>query len=500
MILHLLLVIRMCSDNMYRQGAMQASPLHSTPPPPLRGLSSLHDNAAGPPAGTWSTRILLCLGMVLMLAFFVSPGRASAHTLDTTKTSAGQPTLQIVVGFDDNSRLDYWTPAWITLSNAGPDFRGVIAATTYANTRVVAAGTLPWSYKQPVVLPHGAQKQINIYVPFYESPSVPLGVVATLSDNDGKVIATQAVAPFTLDQGSPLIGILSDQTAQGAGFTPLNAVSLPDHARSIQMATLDASTLPDMAEALGNFDVIVLDGFSTSTLNAAQLAALQTWVNQGGALIEVGGPQWQRTLAALPPQLLPVVINGTGTLPAGTNLLPAGGPTIAEIGQRGAPGTLQKSITISSAILPGKDDARQQALSGLETVLASGTTPLIVQAHQGQGIICYLAFDPASEPFVNWPGTIALWKGLLLRTLGDQALIPNIIPRYNNGPGQTILRGGLWQILQPSTLFPIWELLFLLLGYIILSIHQQHLYYSAQPGRAVCACDDIFQRIHSWSG
>src|SRR6266404_1404862 len=163
MILRLLPVIRMCSQsyNMYRQGAMQASPLHSTPPPPLRGLSSttrLHDNVAGPAAGTWSTRILLCLGMALMLAFFVSPGRASAHTLDTTKTSAGQPTLQMVVGFDDNSRLDYWTPAWITLSNDGPDFRGVLAATTYANARVVAASTLPWSYKQPVVLPHGAQK------------------------------------------------------------------------------------------------------------------------------------------------------------------------------------------------------------------------------------------------------------------------------------------------------------------------------------------------------
>src|SRR5260370_4061093 len=31
-------------------------------------------------------------------------------------------------------------------------------------------------------------------------------------------------------------------------------------------------------------------------------------------------------------------------------------------------------------------------------------------------------------------------------------------------------------------------------------IHQQHLYYSAQPGWAVSACDDIFQCIHSWSG
>src|SRR5258708_16792205 len=99
----------------------------------------LHDNAAGHPAGTWSTRILLCLGMALMLAFFVSPGRASAHTLDTTKTSAGQPTLQMVVGFDDNSRLDYWTPPWITLRNAGPDFRCVLTAKTYRNESELAS-------------------------------------------------------------------------------------------------------------------------------------------------------------------------------------------------------------------------------------------------------------------------------------------------------------------------------------------------------------------------
>src|SRR5260370_28787159 len=243
----------------------------------------IQNNATGRPAGTWSTRIRLCLGMALMLAFFVSPGRAAAHTLDATKTFAGQPTLQMVVGFDDDSRLDYWTPARITLSNAGPDFRGVLAATTYAS-RLVATSTLPWSYKQPVVLPHGAQKQITIYVPFYESPSVPLGVVATLSDNDGKVIATQAVAPFTLDQGSPLIGILSDQPAQGAVTAPLSAVSLPDPTRPIQVAALDASTTPVMPEALDNFDVNVLANFSTSALNPPQLAALHTPANHDAAL------------------------------------------------------------------------------------------------------------------------------------------------------------------------------------------------------------------------
>ena len=228
------------------------------------------------------------------------------------------PTLQIAVGFEDDSRLNYWTPVQVTLSNEGSDFKGALSATTYAgfSRPEVVGSTLPWSYHESIVLPHGIQKQINLYVPFYETPAVPHGIVATLSDNSGKVIAIRTDKPFTLDSGSLLIGILSDNTAESPGFSPLSNVSLPDPGRSIELATLNASTMPDMAEVLENFDVIVLDDFTTSTLNNSQLSALQTWINRGGVLIAVGASDWQRTLGALPPQLLPVVIQGTGVLPA----------------------------------------------------------------------------------------------------------------------------------------------------------------------------------------
>jgi len=376
----------------------------------------------------------------------------------------------VSAGFDENSRLDYWIPVQITLSNDGPDFRGSISATTYTSrllTGLVVGTILPWNYQEPVILPHGSRKQIDMYVPFYESPSLPRGIIVRLSDSHGKVIDVQKDVPSPLPPSSLFIGILSDQSPQSAEFSPLKAVPLPDPGRSIGMASLSASTFPEMAEVLDNFDVIILDDFTTITLNTAQLNALQTWINQGGVLIEIGGPQWQRTLATLPPQLLPVVIQGTDILPAGTHLLPTGSPTIAETGQKTAPDTLQKSTTISTAALPEKGDTRLEAFSNLETVLASGNTPLIVQAHQGQGVICYLAFDPTSGALVDWPGTIALWKGLLLRTLGDKSLIPDIVPTYNNGPGQLILREGLLQILQPIPLLPVWALAFLLLGYII---------------------------------
>jgi len=404
----------------------------------------------------------VCLAL-LLVTFLLFPAGASAHTRATT---SGGPTLQINVGFEDDSRVGYWTPVQITLSNDGANFTGTLSATTYTSpllSGAVVGDISPWSYQQPVTLPHGTEKQVNLYVPFYESPSIPRAIIATLLDSHNKVILTQTQTPYSLRKGAIFIGILSDLST---GFDALGAVTLPSPTRSIEIVTLNASTLPDMAEMLGNFDVIVLDDFTTSTLTFGQLTALQTWVNQGGALIEIGGTQWQRTLSKLPHELLPVVVYGTDSLPAGTHLLPIGSPTIADSGQLPAPDVLKQSITVSTGTMPEPGDG--SSLSNLEAVLAYGATPLLVQAHQGKGVICYLAFDPATAPIAGWAGAIALWKGLLFRALGDQFLIPDAAPSFSNGPGQFNARDGLFQILQPETLFPIWGLVFLLLGYIIL--------------------------------
>ncbi len=414
----------------------------------------------------WGGVVILLASLYISLILFLFPAHASALT---KKLPAVLPTLQLTVGFEDDSRLDYWTPVQIALSNEGSNFSGFVSVTTYSGfVRQVAVGnTLPWSYQASVVLPHGIQKQISLDIPFYETPTLPHGIVATLSDNKGKVITTQTATPYILRSGSLLIGILSDHTAESPEFSSLSKVTLPDPGRDIELATLNASTMPDVSEVLDNFDVIVLDDFTTGALKPAQLNALQTWINRGGAFIEIGGSDWQRTLGSLPPQLLPITLHGTGVLPAGTHLLPIGSPTIAETGQIVAKDTLRQSVSISIATLPENSDTKQEAFSNFETVLGTQSNPLIVQAHQGQGTICYLAFDPAETPLMNWIGTIALWQGLLLRTLGDQSLLPASPISYPNGPGQSILRGGLFQILQPGAPFPAWILVMLLLSYII---------------------------------
>src|SRR5260370_31818466 len=388
------------------------------------------------------------LWLAVKLCFSLLPAMASA---DTNNTPAAAPVLQMNVGFEDDSRLEYWTPLQISLNNDGADFIGTLSATTYTSpftSGPVVGAILPWSYQESITRPHGPKKQIILNVPFYDSPSVPRGIMGTFGDSQGKVIATQTKATFMLRPGSLLVGTLS---VDDTGYSSLDAVSPPDTTKLIERVGLNAATTTDMAEVLGHFDAIILDDFNTSTLSARQLAVLQTWVNQGGALIEVGGPQWQRTLGPLPPALLPVIPQGTGTLPAGTHLLPAGSPTLADTGQPAAPDITKKPVAISTATVPGKGDTRQRAFSSIETVLTSGNTPLIVQARQGRGVICYLAFDPLADPLVAWPGIIALLERLLFRTLGDQFLIPAQLPRSDLGPGQLLLRAGLFEVLLPVT-------------------------------------------------
>src|SRR5436305_11303255 len=189
----------------------------------------------------------------------------------------------------------------------------------------------PWSFQQPVELSKGAKKQYTIYVPYFLGPFLPTGAVAYLRDAHGKVVATQtSTSGYEVKPGNLFIGLLSDVDAN---FDPLRSVSLPNQSGSPTTSTLDATTMPTQASALENFDVIVLDDFNSSRLSHAQIAALRTWVNQGGVLIEVGGQNWQRTLGTLPPEMLPVVVNGTHVLPAGTHLLPTAGPVIQTAGQ-----------------------------------------------------------------------------------------------------------------------------------------------------------------------
>jgi uncharacterized membrane protein YhaH (DUF805 family) len=248
---------------------------------------------------------------------------------------------------------------------------------------------------------------VTLYLPITaQFDSVSISV--QLLDNHGKVVQSQSVLLHQLSPGNVLVGLLSDQMT---GFDSLRNVALPNSSDSVQVQYLNAQNMPSMATVLANFNLIVLDSFHTSSLTHEQLRALYLWVQQGGTLIEVGGPHWQQTLSTLPTNLLPINVQGVSVLPAGAHLLPAGISTPASSGIT-ISDTLQVSIPVSSAT----------ALMGTRTIVSAGDIPLLVEVQSQQGLIYYLAYDPTLEPMVNWPGATILWRGLIIRSLGVQLL------------------------------------------------------------------------------
>ena len=162
---------------------------------------------------------------------------------------------------------------------------------------------------------------MTLYVPLYFGSQGSTEVFSVdLLNSNGQKVSSQQATVRTLNPNDIFVGVLSDQSS---GFSPLSSLALPNQTSSIVVEQLVAGTMPTLAAVLQNFDLIVLDNFTTSSLNHEQLTALQNWVNQGGALIVVGGPEWRQTLSPLPASLLPVTITGTEDIPARTPLLPS---------------------------------------------------------------------------------------------------------------------------------------------------------------------------------
>lgn len=401
----------------------------------------------------------MAFSVFALLALLMFPLTASAHPRSARSSGADGPRFSVNAGFDTRYRDGNWIPVVISLNNGGSDFNGTLSISTVSPYGGNNSSTA--TYQVPVNLANGAQKQITMYIPLSTGASgTTQTIIVNLLDSNNHLVSRQSSTLNALGVGDVFVGVLSDQST---GFAPLNAVPLPNQGGSVIVEQLSASSMSTIAAVLKNFDVLILDNFTTSTLSPAQLNALDTWVNQGGSLIEVGGPEWHRTLSPLPADLLPVTLTGTGAVPARTPLLPVGGPDRGGVDAQGSvPDNVSAPVPVSTATL-----ATTKAIP----LLASGTTPLIVQAEQGEGSITYLAFDPTLNPLAGWPGASMLWKGLLLRNLGDQLLSSATSTGLSTNPkGQFVVGGmdNLLQSLMPNTVPSPWLLLVLLVGYLLI--------------------------------
>lgn len=295
------------------------------------------------------------------------------------QSSQSAVSLEIQAAFDGFFKFGEWLPLYANVENTGPDLE--------AELRVRVVGNLgATTYAVPVPLPAGARKRVPIYVlPNSYSREMEVSLVA-----GGEVIQTARVAVEPQLNLTYLVGAVS---AERGGLALILSASLPGQTRPIVMVDLSLDELPERAEGLRSFDLLILNDVDTSSLTQDQRQALFDWVSQGGRLLVGGGAGGQQTAAGLPAGLLPVQTSTPAELETVSALADYTGE--AEIRVPG-PFTILRAEQTGGTLL-----AEQSGL------------PLLVEKIVGNGWVDWSALDLSGSPFDAWESAIAFWSRLI---------------------------------------------------------------------------------------
>lgn len=314
--------------------------------------------------------LLLVLALPALVAFAPMP--------------QGQPkiNMSISAGYNGYSRPDQWTPIRVTISNDGDNMTGDVRLRTGGN------GLAETIYKTPIDLPHGARKQIFLYVSL---DGYGQSVQVELIDDEERVVDRQNASLRTVSRGDILYAVVTE-SAYGAVDL---AIETPGTGDGYQI-NWQLDHIPPLAEALEGLDVLMFHDVDTGALKVEQLEAIRGWVLAGGHLIVAGGDTWQRTTNGLQ-TLLPVELQGTVTVPS---LSP-----------------LADYLKLPEEALDQETTITQTTPFQDTRLLASvGEYPLLVRGSLGAGIIDFFAADPNVEPLRSWGYKGRLWYTLVSST------------------------------------------------------------------------------------
>jgi hypothetical protein len=290
-----------------------------------------------------------------------------------TASAANNVTLGVLTGYQDVVKPGEWMPVTVVAKNSGPAIDGTLEIHEALNAQPGVGGFA--IYQQPISLASGAVKRIRTYVVVDASGAT---INARIVQN-GRVVASQDSS--TGSTTSTLIGVLSDQATALDNFAAVHPGSV-----AARVVHLSADQIAESAIPLRAFDILAIDDFATDSLTAGQRTAIADYVRAGGNLLLGTGPAWRKTLAGLPPAILPINVSGTATV------------TARELG--GAPIELATGTATPGPVW-----------------LATGGQPLLVERTVGAGAVTMATFDWNQDSIAPWISTNGLLRQLLARAL-----------------------------------------------------------------------------------
>jgi hypothetical protein len=362
----------------------------------------------------WVERMRLSLIVVVLASLLLldprpataapaeAPPGAPAIAPAEAPVSQATPSAQVTVraGYEGLAKTPGWLPIEVEIRNDGPDIDGEvqIVVTDATTGRGGTYTRAPAVYSAPAILPRRSHKRMVLEA---ELRSTSQKVQARLVQG-GAVISEQDVQLTRVAAGDMLCGVLS---RSGPSFDFLASIELPPPLRRARLAHVEVADLPNRAQLLASLDCMIFDNIATSGLLDAQKDALSSWVANGGLLVTIGGPTWQKTFAGLPPELLPVRTTGM-----------AGLESVQALGELG-----QQPIAAAGPWL-----ASQATVTDGAVVAEQDGVPLVVVGKRGAGTVVYLAVDPTAEPLRSWTGVPTLWRYVLSHGAGGVGLSSSV--------------------------------------------------------------------------
>ena len=308
---------------------------------------------------------------------------------------AQQPTeLKVSAGFQGHVKVGAWAPVRAVVDNThGSAARGeLVIPRQPANPRD--------EYRVRLDLPPSSRRAFMLYVRYREQTS-PLRVELRLQGRRPLVVD----APCSPHAPGARLVLAISRTAGGLSF--INAVPLPvppeagrspaGHDAAVAYATPDSATgalgLPDQPVGYSGLSAVVVRDIAPSAFQPGEQDALVKWVQGGGLLAIVAGPNAGELRDSFLEKLGPARLRGQRSV---------GG--LASLAAR-----FREPISAGQALV-----ADIEPTPDAEVLAAERGVPLLVRRHVENGTVYFLTADSSAPPLRDADRLlIALWTELL---------------------------------------------------------------------------------------
>lgn len=298
----------------------------------------------------------------------------AAHPI-AAQTGAALLDVRVDAGYDGVYRADMWFPVLVTVENNGDSFRGAV------QVRAATSRGVNGNYRLSLDFPSGSRQRDHLYV---SADGTLTSLVVELVDEDGALLAEQAVPMRALQPTDQLVAVLTQSAAGSIDLSGAHGLGMGG-----AQVNWELENLPDRVGALSAINMMVFTDIDSSGMTLVQEETLAAWVAGGGHLVVTGGPN--ATLTASGVQgLLPVTPQDSVTVEGLTPLA----DFIADANR------LREPTVIAVGPLREGADVLVETLDGY---------PLLVRQRMGDGVADYLAADPNIEPLRGWGAQWAFW-------------------------------------------------------------------------------------------